>query len=71
MSPMKTSHPQERAQFRDGSREMRALSRKGQECLRGRVLSHIPNPLVSELTSRRCLLETGLALAGEIQEHVP
>src|SRR2546421_981141 len=57
------SHPRERAQFREGSSEQRALRAKGQEYEIGLSRTVIPNPFDSTLTSRRCLLETGLAVS--------
>src|SRR5947207_3796852 len=53
------SHPPERAQFREGSNEQRALRAKGREYEIGLSRTVIPNPFDSTLTSRRCLLETG------------
>src|SRR5204862_3789919 len=64
------SRPVRRAQFREGSREMPALSGKGWEWLSGRALFPIPDLLVSELGARCCLLETGLAIPDEVSESV-
>src|SRR2546430_11105184 len=63
MSP-RTVSPVSRRQPRDASREFERVRND-----RGRVPSHIPDPLISKLTARCCPLETGLVIPGAMQRR--